>query len=112
MLGKFKKIIKHTILRNVDETEISKEELYKKQKEGWTIVDVRSPQEYREGHIEGAICIPDYNISKEIQKQIPDKKQKIILYCSSGSRSKQAKKILKRKGYENVYNLYGGIEIF
>lgn len=76
-----------------------------------TIIDVRSPQEYMEGHIDGAISIPDYKIKGEIQKYIKDKDKIIVLYCSTGHRSQNAQKILERLGYTNVYNVYEGIII-
>ena len=69
---------------------------------GAIIIDVRSPQEFREGHIDGAICIPDYNIKKQIEKVIPDKNKTLLLYCSTGHRSKKVQKELIRQGYKNV----------
>ena len=66
------------------------------------LIDVRSRQEYKEGHIEGAISIPYYEIYKRSEKELKNKSQKIILYCNTGSRSKRAEKILKQKGYNNV----------
>ena len=74
------------------------------------LIDVRSGQEYEEGHLDGAINIPVYNIENEIQKKVKDKKETIILYCSSGSRSKKAKNILEKLGYTEVYNLKEGID--
>ena len=74
------------------------------------LIDVRSKQEYEEGHLDGAINISLYNIEKEIEKVVKNKSSKVILYCSSGSRSKKAKKILEDLGYNEVYNLEGGID--
>lgn len=74
------------------------------------LIDVRSGQEYEEGHLDGAINIPVYNIENEIQKKVKDKNETIILYCSSGSRSKKAKNILEKLGYTEVYNLKEGID--
>lgn len=74
------------------------------------LIDVRSGQEYEEGHLDGAINIPVYNIEHEIQKKVKDKNETIILYCSSGSRSKKAKNILEKLGYTEVYNLKEGID--
>ena len=71
------------------------------------LIDVRSKQEFNEGHFNGAINIPlnDINI---ITNKIKDKNKYIILYCSSGIRSKKAQKILISDGYMNVYNLVDG----
>ena len=74
------------------------------------LIDVRSGQEYEEGHLDGAINIPVYNIEKEISKYVRNTEDTIILYCSSGSRSRQAKEILENLGYSEVYNLKEGID--
>ena len=72
------------------------------------IIDVRSEQEFREGHINGAINVPLYRIKSDIPKRINDKEKYIILYCTSGIRSKKAQNILSDLGYINVYNLISG----
>lgn len=71
------------------------------------VIDVRSKQEFNEGHINGAINIPLSDINK-LTNMVKDKKKYIILYCSSGIRSKKAQKELISKGYINVYNLIDG----
>lgn len=91
--------------------DITKEELESYIRQGATIIDVRSPQEYREGHVDGAISIPDYQIKKEIQKYVKNKDELMVLYCSTGHRSQNSQKILENLGYTNVYNLYEGIII-
>ena len=73
-------------------------------------IAVRSIQEYNEGHLDGAICIPLYELRKEIPYRIQNRDSIIILYCSSGIRSLKGKKILDSLGYRNVYNLKGGID--
>lgn len=74
------------------------------------LIDVRSSQEYEEGHLDGALNIPVYQIDKEIEKFVDNKEDAIVLYCSSGYRSKEAKDILENLGYENVYHLKGGLD--
>ena len=78
-------------------------------KSGAIVIDVRSPQEYREGHIDGAISIPDYEIKGAIQRYVKDKSDVIVVYCSTGHRSQATQKILENMGYKNVYNVYEGI---
>lgn len=96
--------------RNFDDRkDINKEELADYQKQGAVIIDVRSPQEYREGHVDGAICIPDYQIRRKIQNQVPNLEETIIVYCSTGHRSQKAQIMLEKMGYKNVYNVYEGI---
>ncbi len=105
------KTIRKILYRSIDNKEISYENLndFMKNKKVF-LIDVRSNQEYEEGHLNGAINISLYNIEKEIENIVKDKDELIILYCSSGSRSKEAKKILEELGYHEVYNLKGGID--
>lgn len=109
MINKIKDIIKSKWNRDIEENDIGLEELKQLQKEGAMIIDVRSPQEYREGHIDGAISIPEYEIRKEAENRLVDKENNIVVYCSSGGRSKKAQKLLKKLGYSHVYNLYNGL---
>ena len=95
-----------------DNKDITKEDLSSYIKEGAIIIDVRSPQEYREGHVDGAISIPDYQIKKSIYKNIKEKDKLIVLYCSTGHRSQSVQKVLENMGYSNVYNVYEGIIIW
>ena len=74
------------------------------------LLDVRSPQEYREGHLENSINLPLYNIEQECEKILPNKEFTIIIYCQTGNRSKRAMQILKKEGYLNLYNIAGGID--
>ena len=76
--------------------------------DGHVIVDVRRMDEYIEGHIPGAICIPNENIDQERPEKLPDLDQIILVYCRSGNRSKQASEKLTAMGYRNVYE-FGGI---
>ena len=116
----FKRIFKfmkrdfYNCKRSFDEkSDIKKEDLENYIQMGATIIDVRSPQEYREGHIDGAINLPEYNIRRNVQNILKDKNELIVLYCSVGERSKMAQSKLQRLGYTNVYTVYGGIgEIF
>lgn len=64
-----------------------------------------------EGHINGAILIPEYELKRDADKFLTNKEEVIVVYCSTGTRSKKAQKELKEKGYKNVYNLYNGLEI-
>lgn len=74
----------------------------------YIILDVRTEAEYNAGHIPNAICIPNETIVEDNITQLPDKEQRILVYCRSGNRSKQASEKLARFGYTNVYE-FGGI---
>ena len=71
------------------------------------LLDVRSSQEYRSGHIPGAVNVPVGSISK-VANKVKQKDTPIFAYCLSGSRSSSACAGLKRMGYTHVKNI-GGI---
>lgn len=96
--------------RSLQNGDITVEELKAKVLQGAILVDVRSNQEYREGHLQGSINIPDFEIANRIQKEIPKKNQLIVVYCQYGGRSKNSMVMMKKMGYTNVYNLYGGLD--
>ena len=72
------------------------------------ILDVRRWDEYKTGHIPGAICIPNEDIGDTKPDELPDLDQVILVYCRSGNRSKQAAEKLIKIGYYRVYE-FGGI---
>ncbi len=72
------------------------------------VVDVRTQEEYEEGHIKDAVLIPVDTIEKEAGKVLTDKSAVILVYCRSGNRSKTASEALINLGYLNVYD-FGGI---
>ena len=74
------------------------------------LVDVRSPQEYKEGHLDGSINIPLYDLERNCEELKMDKEKIIILYCQYGSRSHRALKILENNGYKHLYQIKGGLD--
>ena len=66
-----------------------------------TVVDVRDPEEFTEGHIPGALNLPLKNFAAD--SGVLDKKKKIVVYCNSGGRSYGAYKKLMKLGYKNIY---------
>ena len=78
------------------------------QEQDYQILDVRTWEEYKQGHIPGAICIPNETIGTEPLPQLPDQNQLILVYCRSGNRSKQAGEKLVELGYSNIVE-FGGI---
>ena len=77
-------------------------------KEGYIILDVRTQEEYDEGHIPGAIVISHEEIAEKAEGVLTDKNQLILVYCRSGRRSKLAAEDLVALGYTNVME-FGGI---
>ncbi|WP_196895151.1 rhodanese-like domain-containing protein [Aureivirga marina] len=89
--------------------DITPEQLKKDQEEDIQIVDVRTPEEFKEGHVTGAknINVFDDNFVKEMETQYK-KDEPLYLYCRSGARSMKAAKMLKKAGYTKIYNVDGG----
>ena len=81
---------------------------YMSERDDFTIVDVRTPSEFREGHIPNAINVPNENIGNTELRQLPDKDRKLLVYCRSGRRSKEAAEKLAKLGYTKVME-FGGI---
>ena len=75
----------------------------------YIILDVRRPDEYAEGHIPGAINLPNEEIGTADIAELPSKAQLILVYCRSGRRSKEASEKLVKLGYTNIVE-FGGIQ--
>jgi molybdopterin/thiamine biosynthesis adenylyltransferase/rhodanese-related sulfurtransferase len=73
-----------------------------------TLLDVREREEYREGHLEGALSLPRGFLELRVEETVPDKSAPLIAYCGSGVRSLMAARTLKDMGYEQVVSLAGG----
>ena len=76
--------------------------------EGYIILDVRTLEEYDQGHIPGAIVISHEEIAEKAEKTLTEKDQLILVYCRSGRRSKIAAEALVELGYTNIKE-FGGI---
>ena len=76
--------------------------------DSWILLDVRTDEEFESKRIEGAILIPDYEISSRVENEISDKDSVILIYCRSGRRSAIAAHEMVDMGYTNVYD-FGGI---
>ena len=76
--------------------------------EGYIILDVRTQEEYDEGHVPGAIVISHVEIAEKAEEVLTDKDQLILVYCRSGRRSKIAAEALAELGYTNIKE-FGGI---
>lgn len=75
------------------------------------VLDARETKEYKVSHLKNAICVgyDNFDLKKTIAYLPNDKSTKIVLYCSLGIRSEIIANKLIKKGFTNVYNLYGGI---
>ncbi len=96
-----KKTVKNTY-QNITGTEL---ETYLKDKD-FILIDVHIPEQE---HIPGTDYVIPFNRINDIVEKIPNKNSKVVLYCRSGSMSRKAAQDLAEMGYENVYNLLGGM---
>ncbi|MBM4765182.1 rhodanese-like domain-containing protein [Bacillus sp. B15-48] len=72
-----------------------------------TILDVRTPEEYNEGHIPNATLLPLQELEGRLNEL--NKEETFLIVCRSGNRSTQASKMLTEHGFANVYNMTGGM---
>jgi len=73
------------------------------------VLDVRTDKEYQDGHIINSMHVPLGMLSNHLSKLAPYKQSPIVIVCRSGARSAQAATTLRKAGFEEVYNLAGGI---
>jgi molybdopterin/thiamine biosynthesis adenylyltransferase/rhodanese-related sulfurtransferase len=83
-------------------------ELLKKNGKSPVVLDVRESDEWRQGHLEGAIPLPRGFLEIKVESALPDKNAPIIAYCAGGVRSLLAAKAMKEMGYQNVSSMSGG----
>jgi rhodanese-related sulfurtransferase len=84
---------------------VSAEVARKQLAEGAVVIDVRSPEEFRSGHVPNAVNIPLGELRESLPRRVKDKSQVLLLHCLSGGRSGIAQQQIKGMGYQNVFNL-------
>ena len=72
------------------------------------LLDVREREEYREGHLEGALALPRGFMEMRVEEAVPDKSAPVVAYCAGGVRSLIAARTLKEMGYTDVSSMAGG----
>ncbi|WP_207061892.1 rhodanese-like domain-containing protein [Motiliproteus sp. SC1-56] len=77
---------------------------WEKIESGALVVDVRTPGEFRGGHLEGAVLIPHQQVVEQFARQGVPKDQPVVLYCRSGNRAGIAEQALRSAGYTNLFN--------
>ena len=83
-------------------------ELLKNNSKSPVVIDVRESDEWRQGHLEGALPLPRGFLEIKVESTVPDKSAPIIAYCAGGVRSLLAAKVMKEMGYQNVSSMAGG----
>jgi phage shock protein E len=81
----------------------------KKMDESFVIVDVRTPVEFAQGHVPGAINIPVDQVANRLSELANAKNKDVVLYCRSGKRAAQAADVLKSNGFAKLLHLEGDI---
>src|SRR5439155_20954444 len=73
------------------------------------LVDVRERHEWDESHLEGATLVPELTVGDRIADLVPDRSQRVVLYCRTDNRSARAADVLRELGYQDVAYVEGGI---
>ena len=94
--------------RRIRETDVHATKRRLDQGERFFLVDTREESEWRNGHLPGAIHLGKGIIERDVERVIPDKEAKIVLYCGGGFRSALAADNLQKMGYTNVVSMDGG----
>lgn len=88
--------------------QLSQEQLLQLQQDAHiSIIDVRSIEEFNDGHIPGAINIPHNQIQEHLEQLLPLKEQQVVVYCRSGRRAALAEKAMMELGLKDVHHLEG-----
>lgn len=90
-------------------TRLNQDQAYKELGEDKTIklIDVRTPAEFKEGHIAASVNLPLDTLESKLAKSLPDKDAKIFVVCLSGARASDAVSYMKKIGYTHVFNIGG-----
>jgi rhodanese-related sulfurtransferase len=99
----------NTTRARIKQTDVATVAARRERGEKFHLVDTREDDEWRAGHIPGAIHIGKGVIERDIEKKLPNKDEEIILYCGGGYRSVLAADALQMMGYTNVVSMDGGI---
>lgn len=94
---------------DVPEIEASKVHEALENYEDVIIIDVRTPQEFSQGNLEGSVNVPVDLVEAKIEEVVPDKDKTVYVYCLSGARSNMAVDAMVKKGYSNVYSMTSGL---
>lgn len=94
--------------KRVRETDIQRVKKELEAGEKFLLVDVREESEWARGHMPGAIHLSKGIIERDVEQRIPNKLERIVLYCGGGFRSVLAAESLQKMGYTNAFSLAGG----
>jgi len=95
------------VLLNACNSSVDESTAWQKINDGALLVDVRTPGEHQQGHLEGALLIPHTEVAARIAEFGDDKSRPVVLYCKSGGRAGKAQKVLEENGFTHVVNAGG-----
>lgn len=103
-----------SVLASAQSEDIGVREVYdliikNKENSNFVIIDVRTPQEYTDGHIENALNLDYYSENFRDELNELNKERIYLIYCASGNRSSRASSIMEELTFREVYNMLGGI---
>lgn len=94
--------------KRVKEISVAEVKSFFRQGADFILIDTREEHEWEEGHVTGAIHLSKGIIERDIERRIPEKNKKLVLYCGGGYRSVLAADNLLKMGYRNVCSMAGG----
>ena len=106
-LNRFQKLVQDAKTRI---SEISAADAAQEVERGAVLIDVREAEDWREGHVPGAVHMPRGTIELDIEEKVPALDTPIICHCGGGSRSALVAESLQKMGYSNVKSLAGGFK--
>ena len=95
----------HFLIKTLVLRDLSVDQAREMIQDGAVIVDVRSDGEYSSANIKESVYVPLNELKEKIDKVVPDKERTVLLHCRSGGRSFAAKRMMKKLGYNNVFNI-------
>jgi rhodanese-related sulfurtransferase len=98
-------IIANFLIKTLLLRDLTVDQAHEMIQKGAVIVDVRTENEYSTANIKESVHVPLNELKEKIETVVPDKEKTVLLHCRSGSRSFAAKRMLKRLGYTNAYNI-------
>ena len=98
-------VIAYFLIKTIVLRDLTVEKAREMVRNGAVIVDVRTESEYSSSNIKESVHVPLGELKEKIENVVPDKEKTVLLHCRSGSRSIAAKRMMKKLGYDNVFNI-------
>ena len=93
-----------------DWVDVSQQDVLKAENKDWLIIDVRSAEEFADGHVPGAINIAHTEIAEQLPSIIAHQNKPVVLYCRSGYRARKAANVLSENNFSDIRHLEGDMK--